>query len=736
MADNSRIRIIDSEGKVAKPNKSEESKIKGKDGLYENNVSSSDMSKSAIDILKAKSKLLLSSNETTSLNFDVNKAIEKITPNTDIYSEDIINSYGITSEEAEYAELAARLGIVYNIINNTNANDAELSSLVSDLRELNNIDENKMNALFKNAIYSGLKDTISDTLNKQSNTSYNNAGPFGNSDNKGYNSIDSSNDENDKNSKSNISNNGITVNSGNQYTSIIDNGVDSDLSVLDIIDYANKNEVSPIDAIDGIVNHTLVPLHIDSLNNFTKVDKWDLRAMPDAMSNMYDVYFRICDKDSDIDGKHLDPNVRGVSELFSSKLLSARIKSIEIPAYERMTTSISSWGSTIERPTDAINTPGQSSFVIRGDTRLLYVDFMNILSGTTMADYLSVGSELFGNVKDTGLSHTSAYVNVISNEIANLEKDYKYNVIKIKKAEQDELDRLRDRATEAYKKQFKSNVEKEEFTKAVNEKAKKENISVEQAEYEIMLLKEDSIIANLKKQAKELSENGVKNADNYWAAKKEMREKRQSINATIRNMEAEKKKRNKPFEDAIKKAANNVKKAKKEKNKAVVESVFREPQGIPKINDYNAEATAYVTSAIARNISLRCCSAPFDSIEDLSNHKRIDIIVKRVSPGKTFKSTLTPKKDERFIFEDVKLIGSSTPITFNREAADVEDFTYNFIYKRFYKLDYYADNIEDWVKSQIDNIALALSLKADDLIVKGEKAIIDAANLAKSKVFS
>ena len=63
--------------------------------------------------------------------------------------------------------------------------------------------------------------------------------------------------------------------------------------------------------------------------------KWDLRAMPDAMSNMYDVYFRIVDNDTDVDGKQLTPGLGGVDSLFGSRLLSARISSASSKSIKR-----------------------------------------------------------------------------------------------------------------------------------------------------------------------------------------------------------------------------------------------------------------------------------------------------------------------------------------------------------------------------------------------------------------
>ena len=130
-----------------------------------------------------------------------------------------------------------------------------------------------------------------------------------------------------------------------------------------------------------------------------------------------------------------------------------------------------------------------------------------------------------------------------------------------------------------------------------------------------------------------------------------------------------------------------------------------------------------MTGAIARNMAVRGTAAPFSSFEDLSNHSRVDIIVRRVPQGERFNSLATPKKDERFIFEDVKLLGTSNGIQFNRESAETQDFTYNFIYKRFYKLDYYADSPADWVSSQLDSLANWCVDWTNDKIKKGSAAL-------------
>jgi hypothetical protein len=192
-------------------------------------------------------------------------------------------------------------------------------------------------------------------------------------------------------------------------------------------------------------------------------------------------------------------------------------------------------------------------------------------------------------------------------------------------------------------------------------------------------------------------------ADNYWATQKEKKKLMTAIRDEIKNIQKDQEAKNKRISDVTKEAAKNIKNAKANRAASVMSAFLRNR---PVAVEQNwTEASAYVTGAIARNMSIRGTAAPFSSFEDLSNHSRVDIIVRRVPQGERFNSIATPKKDERFIFEDVKLLGTSNAIQFKRESADTQDFTYNFIYKRFYKLDYYADNPADWVSSQLDSLA-------------------------------
>ena len=481
----------------------------------------------------------------------------------------------------------------------------------------------------------------------------------------------------------------------------IDNAIDHLYS--HVADYKAKNELA--NAFDVFMPNSsygkIDPLEDDFQD---RTGKWDLRAMPDAMSNMYDVYFRIVDNDTDVDGIHLTPGLAGVDSLFSSRLLSARISSIEIPAYERQTTEVSAWGGKLERPTDVINTPGQSSFSIRGDTRLLYIDFMNILSGTPMADYLNVGSSIFNLSNKLKCSRTANYIKAASDDVKRAKKQMEDAIADIKKKEDEDLEKVRNLIISTYKNRLADENQRDLFMKAAQIRSNTSGIPLYAAELELIDEANNTQIKLLKEtlnKVKSQENNG--SADNYWAAQKEKKKLMTAIKDEIKNIQKDQEAKNKLISDVTKEAAKNIKNAKANRAASVMSAFLRNR---PVAVEQNwTEASAYVTGAIARNMSIRGTAAPFSSFEDLSNHSRVDIIVRRVPQGERFNSIATPKKDERFIFEDVKLLGTSNAIQFKRENADTQDFTYNFIYKRFYKLDYYADNPADWVSSQLDSLA-------------------------------
>ena len=384
----------------------------------------------------------------SSLNRDVSKETYDTDIHTDIYSEDPANAYNLSESDAEYAEMVAALGDAYGKIFNIDTEDVNTAAGVDGLGIYKRtLDPNKMNALAKQLIYGTLKEVLSDmNANDSSTGPGSNDGGSGNGTGDGYSGVneDGSNSSNSATKPFDInipiSNLGNGTDPYVEVLPAIDNAIDQLYS--NEADYNAKNELA--NAFDVFMPNSsygkIDPLEDDFQD---KTGKWDLRAMPDAMSNMYDVYFRIVDNDTDVDGIHLTPGLAGVDNLFSSRLLSARISSIEIPAYERQTTEVSAWGGKLERPTDVINTPGQSSFSIRGDTRLLYIDFMNILSGTPMADYLNVGSSIFDLSNKLSCSRTANYIKAASDDAKRAKKQMEDAIADIKKMIDSEIEETR-----------------------------------------------------------------------------------------------------------------------------------------------------------------------------------------------------------------------------------------------------------------------------------------------------
>ena len=645
----------------------------------------------------------------SSLNIDVSKETYDTDIHTDIYSEDPANAYNLSEIDAEYAEMVAALGDAYGKIFNIETEDVKTAAGVDGLGIYKRtLDPNKMNALAKQLIYGTLKEVLSDmNANDSSTGPGSNDGGSGNGTGDGYSGVneDGSNSSNSATKPFDInipiSNLGNGTDPYVEVLPAIDNAIDQLYS--NEADYNAKNELA--NAFDVFMPNSsygkIDPLEDDFQD---KTGKWDLRAMPDAMSNMYDVYFRIVDNDTDVDGIHLTPGLAGVDNLFSSRLLSARISSIEIPAYERQTTEVSAWGGKLERPTDVINTPGQSSFSIRGDTRLLYIDFMNILSGTPMADYLNVGSSIFDLSNKLSCSRTANYIKAASDDAKRAKKQMEDAIADIKKKEDEDLQKVRNLIISTYKNRLADENQRDLFMKAAQIRSDTSGIPLYAAELEQIDEANNMQIKLLKEtlnKVKSQENNG--SADSYWAAQKEKKKLMTAIKDEIKNIQKDQEAKNKLISDVTKEAAKNIKNAKANRAASVMSAFLRNR---PVAIEQNwTEASAYVTGAIARNMSIRGTAAPFSSFEDLSNHSRVDIIVRRVPQGERFNSIATPKKDERFIFEDVKLLGTSNAIQFKRENADTQDFTYNFIYKRFYKLDYYADNPADWVSSQLDSLA-------------------------------
>lgn len=708
MADNFRIKIEDLEGNGRLHSSSDEEVESRELSNQEPASGSQSFNGSKLYSNSSGNSSIALESSASSFERDVSKETYETNIHTDIYSEDPALSYNLSESDAEYAEMVAALGDAYGKIFNIDTEDVNTATGVDGLGIYNRtLDPNKMNALAKQLIYGTLKEVLSDmNTNGGSTSPGSNDGGSGNGTGDGYSGI---NEEGSNSSNSAIkpfdinipiSDLGIGTDPYVEVLPAIDNAIDELYSTE--VDYQNTNEnVDATDILDVNPSYGKVEQTEADLDH---IGKWYLRAMPDAMSNMYDVYFRIVDNDTDVDGIHLTPGLAGVDSLFSSRLLSARISSIEIPAYERQTTEVSAWGGRVERPTDVINTPGQSSFSIRGDTRLLYIDFMNILSGTPMADYLNVGSAVFDLKDKLSCSRTANYIKEASDDVKQAKEKMTEAIAVIKKKEDEELEDVRNKIISEYSNNLKDEQQRNEFMRQAEERSKNTGIPLYAAELEMIEESGNAQVAALKKKLKEVkAKENDGGADNFWAAQKEKKEQMSEIKLEIKKLQKEQEARDKKISDVTKEAAKALRNAKAKKNATVISAYLRNR---PVAVEQNwTEASAYVTGAIARNMAVKGTAAPFSSFEDLSNHSRVDIIVRRVPQGERFNSLATPKKDERFIFEDVKLLGTSNAIQFKRENADTQDFTYNFIYKKFYKLDYYADDPADWVSSQLDSLA-------------------------------
>lgn len=644
----------------------------------------------------------------TSLELDVSKSARKTVIHTDLYSEDLIGSYDHLDIDAEYAEMVARLGIAYAKMTGGEASDAlvQTADMLGKYARTRPIDESKMNALAKGLLYRSLKEVVSNAASQNGSNGNNNIGSSGSS-NGGYNSVNNDG-TNNPSSAAHTEMNEAT--SGSKVST-----VDSPYAnLLDTIDDLVNDLQEPTDYAE--VSDDFVPENPNTEPSYESIGSvdmkssgvsyWDLRAMPDAMSNMFDVYFRICETGSDdFDGKQLKPGVPSIDDLFASTLLSARIKNIEIPSYERATTSVTAFGGTIERPTGVINTPGQSSFSIRGDSRLIYVDVFNTLSGTPMSDFMGAGSAI-AQLRDNFVLNKV----LDSSTAEELKKDNEKLSDKLKAIEEfrdEEYNAARSEAVEVYKSSLS-----EDQKNALNDlqaQAEKDGTDFLSQWQEYIEKNADTEIAALKKEKNALKEASKKAST--WADKEKYYQKITEVDAIITKHKEALNKMQEAERAAAKKIASLKAAAIKQQVRKVVNGALgRNSTGGLLLAAKSDEEISTVTGLITRNIAPKAVgTAGPEDLEKALQHKRVDIIVKRTSPGKRFRSKLSAKKDERFVFEDVKLLGCSTPIKFERESANTADFTYNFIYKRFYKIDYYADDADAWVQSQLDDMVSTLT---------------------------
>lgn len=443
------------------------------------------------------------------------------------------------------------------------------------------------------------------------------------------------------------------------------------------------------------------------------MSEWETMTYPDAMSNMYDVYFRVRN-DVGKDERFLSKGPAIIKALFNGPLLSARVNSIEIPAYQRQTTTVNFMSGSVDRPVNGYDTPGRSSFTLRGDTRLYYVSSFNSVAGTSLDDMFEVGSTATENA-------IYPIVSNINDSYFKQIEDWKQDFNNIKNLMQTEIAEAREEEYRNALVNYQSSiVEKDDFTKWYNKKAedwaKEHNSDMSGFNESIYInLKDelDKTISDLHKKRNEEASQAAKETSSILAAIREKRKVKSKYEKEINSLQAKRQQLGATLTGKISNVQNKILQAFSSKLKSLEEEKEAlKDKRAAKLSSLQAQtdfkSINYVTEILSKNsLIVAQPLVPFDK-EDFDNvalmkfikeAPRLDIIVKRTWPSNRFRTRLSEKKDERFVFEDVKILGTSDAIKFSRENADPQEFTYDFIYKRFYKEDMY-DTTGAWVESQ------------------------------------
>ena len=443
------------------------------------------------------------------------------------------------------------------------------------------------------------------------------------------------------------------------------------------------------------------------------MSEWETMTYPDAMSNMYDVYFRVRN-DVGKDERFLSKGPAIIKALFNGPLLSARVNSIEIPAYQRQTTTVNFMSSSVDRPVNGYDTPARSSFTLRGDTRLYYISSFNSVAGTSLDDMFEVGSTATENA-------IYPIVSNINDSYFKQIEDWKQDFNNIKNLMQTEIAEAREEEYRNALVNYQSSiVEKDDFTKWYNKKAedwsKEHNSDMSGFNESIYInLKDelDKTISDLHKKRNEEASQAAKETSSILAAIREKRKVKSKYEKEINSLQAKRQQLGATLTGKISNVQNKILQAFSSKLKSLEEEKEAlKDKRAAKLSSLQAQTDSksinYVTEILSKNsLIVAQPLVPFDK-EDFDNvalmkfikeAPRLDIIVKRTWPSNRFRTRLSEKKDERFVFEDVKILGTSDAIKFSRESADPQEFTYDFIYKRFYKEDMY-DTTGAWVESQ------------------------------------
>lgn len=549
--------------------------------------------------------------------------------------------------------------------------------------------------------------------------------------------------ENNSSSKANANGFGDSKNEKSTYEQQISQVTKSPLVGGGISSaYSSLNEFNPDSSILDVADATIDKLeqiqtdyekqankkslttnpHITTYSSAPKVNfsfkkslmsEWETMTYPDAMSNMYDVYFRVRN-DVGKDERFLSKGPAIIKALFNGPLLSARVNSVEIPAYQRQTTTVNFMSGSVDRPVNGYDTPGRSSFTIRGDTRLYYVSSFNSIAGTSLDDMFEVGSTATENA-------IYPIVSDINDSYFKQIEDWKQDFNNIKNLMQTEIAEAREEEYRNALVNYQSSiVEKDDFTKWYNKKAedwsKEHNSDMSGFNESIYInLKDelDKTISDLHKKRNEEASQAAKETSSILAAIREKRKVKSKYEKEINSLQAKRQQLGATLTGKISNVQNKILQAFSSRLKSLEEEKEAlKDKRAAKLSSLQAQTDSksmnYVTEILSKNsLIVAQPLVPFDK-EDFDNvalmkfikeAPRIDIIVKRTWPSNRFRTRLSEKKDERFIFEDVKILGTSDAIKFSRESADPQEFTYDFIYKRFYKEDMY-DTTGSWVESQ------------------------------------
>lgn len=627
-----------------------------------------------------------------------NNTSQIIQNNDDIFTENNVINYATNDIENKYEIIVGAFGEAYGkIFNdkevlNVNGNEA----VTSTYSKIKDVHSSGASIIGQQLMYTQIKDAITSLVAKQQSSSAKNGGNDSSSSNTYSDNIDSNPNGSASSNPSMFSANGNSLNS---FGSLDYN------DLMEIIDtqIANISLMPKYDKLANISNsvNTNLKNYSTSSNDLKfsiedlKVEPsmYDVQTLPDAMSNMYDVYFRIVTDDG-ADDYELKSRSGVLNALLCSRLMSARILSIEIPSMERQTATLSALGSTIERPTDVISTPGKSSFTIRGDTRLYYVDAFNELSGTQMGDLLSKGSAIYQAMADTPIAQIT---NEIDNKSDEIRKQIEEELEKVKEDAESKMDSTAAEMEELYKSNKK---DYDSLRDQAAEDAEKQGITQAEALKNLLNDESEKTIAKLNKDLEKDIVEAQKKNEGTWAAWKAERAAKNNIKSKIKEEENLIKQVNEQYDKVLKAANKAIADKEKELKKVEKDANTKKRKAIASLEiSAKKDALDYITGIISKNTTVR--AEPASSIDEIRNFPRIDLIVKRTTPSTRFITKLSDKKDERFVFEDIKLLGSSTPISFEREGSGPVNFTYDFIYKRCYKVDLY-DTSSQWVMSQID----------------------------------